>query len=299
MAYSEALPHCKPSKKKMFPPLRDYDYIEIDGDHAAPVRRPVIAETPWTLYLNGHEWLTFMCSPVGLHHLALGFLLSEGLIAGLADVLRIKVHLDDTRVYLVFPAAGIDGELRMQGCEESVGSIDVRLRRPPPPRSERRVLTSGCGGGVTFDDLSSARPPLVSDLRVAPAQVAALMRALNESANLYRQSRGVHTSALASGDRLLIVAEDVGRHNTLDKIRGAAMLQGVETREQILISSGRISSDMITKAHKMAVPVVVSRTSPTILSIELARAWSITLIGYVRGRRMRIYHDVGRVVLPA
>jgi FdhD protein len=282
----------------MTEPILDLDYLEFDGETATSVRRPVIAETPWALFINGREWLTFMCSPLGLHHLALGFMLSEGLIAGLDDVWKIKVHLDEDRVYMLFPEAGLNGELRMASCEEAVGSIAVQLRRAPAAPSERRILTSGCGGGVTFDDLSGDRPPLESDLRVTPAQIAGLMRRLNEVAGLYRASRGVHTSALACGDELLLVAEDVGRHNTLDKLRGAALLGGLTTRDRILVSSGRISSEMITKARKMEAPVVVSRTSPTVMSIRLARTWNITLIGYVRGGRMRIYHDAGRVALP-
>ncbi len=277
-------------------PVFDLAYIEYDGALATPVTRPVIAETPWVLYVDRRELVTFMCSPVGLQHLALGFLLSEGMIDCLGDVWQIKVYLDEDRVYMYFPAAGLDGELKMQTCEEAAGSIDVRLRRPPPARSEKRILTSGCGGGVTFDDLSGDRPPLQSDLRISPAQVSSLMRQLNESAMLYRASRGVHTSALADGERLLVLAEDVGRHNTLDKIRGACMLQDIPTRDRVLISSGRISSEMITKARKMEAPIVISRTSPTVMSIQLAKSWNMTLIGYVRGRQMRIYTGVERVV---
>lgn len=283
----------------MSDPIADFGYIEFDGQQAVAVRRPVIAETPWALFINGREWLTFMCSPVGLHQLALGFMLSEGLIAGLSDLWKLKVHLDEHRVYMLFPEAAIDGELHMNSCEESVGSIDVRLRRPPPPPPERRILTSGCGGGVTFDDLSGDRPPLQSDLRVTPAEISALMRQLNEAATLYRSSRGVHTSALAGAGELLAVAEDVGRHNTLDKLRGSALLGGISTRDKVLVSSGRISSEMITKARKMEVPVVVSRTSPTLMSIRLAQAWNITLVGYVRGRQMRIYTGAERVSFAA
>lgn len=282
----------------MTDPIHELDYLEFDGERAAHVRRPVINETPWALYINGQEWLTFMCSPVGLHHLALGFMLSEGLIAGLDDLWRLKVYLDEDRVYMLFPEAGLADELRMPACEEAVGSIEVRLRRPPPPRPERRILTSGCGGGVTFDDLSGDRPPLSSDLRVTPAQLSALMRQLNQAAGLYRASRGVHTSALADGDGLLAVAEDVGRHNTLDKLRGAALLAGTPTRDRILISSGRISSEMITKARKMEAPIVVSRTSPTLMSLRLARSWNMTVVGYVRGRQLRVYTGAERISFP-
>jgi FdhD protein len=148
---------------------------------------------------------------------------------------------------------------------------------------------------VTFDDLSGRRSPLQSNLRVSAGQVAALMRQLNQEAALYRASRGVHTSALADAEGLLVLSEDVGRHNTLDKIRGACLLRALPTRDRILVSSGRISSEMIAKARKMEVPIVISRTSPTVMSIRLAKSWNMTLIGYVRGRQMRVYAGAERV----
>ena len=279
-------------------PIVDLEYIEFDGARATAVRRPVIAETPWVLYVGRRELVTFMCSPVGLHQLALGFLVSEGLIGGLDDVWQLKVFLDEDRVFLFFPDAGVCEERSMPTCEEATGSIDVRLRAPLPARPEKRILTSGCGGGLTFDDLSARQPPLESHLRIAPAQVFGLMRQLNDAAGLYRASRGVHTSALASPDELLVLAEDVGRHNTLDKIRGACLLEQRPTRDRILISSGRISTEMISKARKMEAPIVISRTSPTVASISLAQAWNITLIGYVRAHTMRVYTGAERVLLP-
>ena len=108
----------------------------------------------------------------------------------------------------------------------------------------------------------------------------------------------MHTSALSDGQRLLVVAEDVGRHNTLDKIRGECLQRGIPTADNILLTTGRISSEMLRKAADMEVPVVVSRTSPTSLSLDLAETWDITLIGYVRGRRMRVYSGSWRLGLP-
>jgi len=279
-------------------PIRDFDYIEYDGERAAAVTRPVIAETPWTLYVEKREWVTFMCSPIGLHQLALGFLLSEGVIGGLDDVWQLKVYLDEGHVYMYFPEAGLKGELALPTCAEAIGSIDVRLSQPAPDRPERRILTSSCGGGVTFEDLAGERPPLQSNRQITAAQISSLMRQLNEAATLYRTSRGVHTSALSDGERLLVQVEDIGRYNTLDKIRGACLLDGIATCDRILISSGRISSDMIVKARKMEAPIVISRTSPTAMSIRLAREWNMTLIGYVRGRQMRVYTGSERVIFP-
>ncbi|MDP9316386.1 MAG: formate dehydrogenase accessory sulfurtransferase FdhD [Chloroflexota bacterium] len=277
-------------------PVIELDYIEWDGTHATPVTRPVIAETPWVLYLDGQELMTMMCSPTRLHCLALGFLKSEGLIETLDDVWQIKVFLDEHRVYVLFPEAGIDEERRMATCEEAGGSIVVQLRRHARAMPTRRVLTSGCGGGVTFDDLSGERPPLQSNVRVQASKIVGLMRELNYQARLYRQSRGVHTSALSDGEQLLVLAEDVGRHNTLDKIRGEVLLAGLDTTDRVLLTSGRISSEMITKARKMEVPIIVSRTSPTATSVRLAQSWNMTLIGYVRAPQLRVYTGAERVV---
>jgi FdhD protein len=100
---------------------------------------------------------------------------------------------------------------------------------------------------------------------------------------------------LSDGQRLLLIAEDIGRHNTLDKLRGLALMQGVDTQDMVLLSSGRISSEMLNKAAHMGVPVIVSRTSPTSLSVALAQAWGITLVGYVRQNRMNVYTGVERL----
>jgi FdhD protein len=124
-----------------------------------------------------------------------------------------------------------------------------------------------------------------------------MMQHLHANANLYSQSRGVHTSGLydpATGAQI-VMAEDVGRHNTLDKLRGECLLSGVSTRDRVLATSGRISTEMIGKAYKMETPIVISRTSPTITSIRLAQSWNMTLIGYVRSRRLRVYSGAERI----
>jgi FdhD protein len=105
----------------------------------------------------------------------------------------------------------------------------------------------------------------------------------------------VHTSALFRDARLLSSAEDVGRHNTLDKIRGDCLLRSVETREGILLSTGRISSEMLNKAAKMGCPIVASRTSATSLAVNLARAWNITLVGYLQRGKLLVYANGWRL----
>jgi FdhD protein len=162
----------------------------------------------------------------------------------------------------------------------------------PPPR---RALTTGCGGGTTFVDVAGAFAPVQADLQVTPTQVLALMKRLQENATLYQASGGVHASGLASGDELLVTAEDVGRHNTLDKIRGECLLGGLSPRGKILLTTGRVSSEMLIKAVRMDVPVLISHSSPTDLAVQLARALQVTLIGYARGNRFDVYAGEERV----
>jgi len=276
-------------------PTAELDYIEWNGARAIQVRRPVIAETPWLFMVDGREALRWMCSPVRLHCLALGFLLNEGIIAAPADLRELRVYLDEHRVHVVLPAAGIDRLYHMHTCPDAGGTIVARLARPVV-LPDRRTVTSGCGGGISFDDLRRPYPPLECAAQISASQLIGLMRELNYQAELYRQSRGVHTSALSDGERLLLVEEDVGRHNTIDKIRGAAALQGIATRGRILLSSGRISTEMIGKARKMETPIVCSRTSPTSASVRLARAWNITLVGYARAPQLRVYAGEERIV---
>lgn len=254
----------------------------------------VIEEAPRVLYVNKRPLITFMCTPIQVDHLAFGFLLSEGLIRDVDDVLMMRIYEDRHHCYWYLPALGLDEVRRMRVDDVLVGTIDVRIKGPLPALGPR-ILTSGCGGGVTFDDLSNGYPRLNSSMQISATQVFDLMRQLHASATLYRACRGVHTSAISDGEGLLAVAADVGRHNTLDKLRGECALRGISTRHRILLSTGRISSEMLTKAVKMRVPIVISRTSPTSLSIDLAREWGITLIGYVRHQQFNVYTGEQRI----
>jgi FdhD protein len=167
--------------------------------------------------------------------------------------------------------------------------VDVFLNRSDfsPPR--RMILTSGCGGGITLQYLTESYPPLETDFATTPEVIVQRMRDLQGAARLYNQVRGVHTAVLANTERLLASAEDIGRHNAVDKIAGKALQAGIDTRDCLILTSGRISSEMLGKARRMRVPVVASRTSPTSISVRLAEVWNICVIGYVRQGGMRVY----------
>ncbi len=250
--------------------IHSLDYILYENNAWQSVEGNITHEGLVRIFVNGHELATFMCTPREQDELALGFLRAEGIIRSLSDVRRIVV------------------------CP-SGACVDVWLRHDDFEMPARRIITSGCGGGITFDDLSSHHAPLNTHATVTPDQIFARMHDLYQAASLYRVTQGIHTSALSDGERLVLVAEDVGRHNTVDRLWGKAMKQNISTGGLILLATGRISSEMLGKAAKMGVPIVVSRTSATSLSVALGRAWNITVIGYVRRNSLRVYAAPHRI----
>ncbi|MCB0078154.1 MAG: formate dehydrogenase accessory sulfurtransferase FdhD [Anaerolineales bacterium] len=250
-------------------------YWAYVGDAGQRADKGIMRETPWPLFVNGREWLTMMATPTQLERLAVGFLYNEGVIASLDELLSVRI------------------------CEHPAAIIDVRLvgDRALPAK---RTLTSGCGGGITFGELAESRPPLPVRTLWQPATIyAGMSNLLATVADDYRAVGGFHSSAWVDGDGAVrVVANDVGRHNTIDKLAGAVLLHQIDLRGLFLVSTGRISSEMITKAAGLGVEMVVSRNSPTATTVQLARAWQITVIGYCRGQRMHVYSAPERLAMP-
>jgi len=238
-------------------------FLHVKGGRVEEVKGDVVREQPLTLYVNGERFLTLLCSPFKLEALVVGYLWMEKVIGDLDEVGSLQVSEVD-------------------------GRADVTLTHPVTLPTER-ILTSGCGGGITFRIDPRLFKPLHSQLRIAPCQLSARLRDLFAAAVHYRASRGIHGAALTDGERLLVVAEDVGRHNAVDKIKGEALLRGIPTADRILLSTGRVSSEMLLKASRMAVPLVASRTSPTEMAVALAEQLGITVVGYLRPDSLNVY----------
>ena len=238
-------------------------YVTVRGGRVSEVAGDVVREQPLTIHVNGEKFLTLLCSPMMLEALVVGYLWMEKVIGDVDEIARVEVSAVD-------------------------GRADVTLTRPVTLPTER-ILTSGCGGGITFRIDHRLFPRLDSALRVRPADLADGMKQLFQAATHYQRSRGIHGAALFDGARLLVVAEDVGRHNAVDKIKGQALLAGMPTADRVLLSTGRISSEMLLKAARMGVPVVASRTSPTEMAVALAEQLNVTVVGYVRPDGLNLY----------
>ncbi|NCP85834.1 formate dehydrogenase accessory sulfurtransferase FdhD [bacterium] len=231
---------------------------------------PTPTENPISLTVNGAPWLTLMCTATHLEALAVGFLFNEGVIASRAELADIRL------------------------CEHG-DNVDVWLTHAAE-KPAAWTKTSGCAGGMTAAETLPAPTPIpVGGAPLPPAQITALIGMLFDNQELYKTTGGIHTSALSDGATILLTAEDIGRHNTLDKLAGRALLEGIAPARKILLTTGRVSSEMIQKAARFGAEIVISRTSPTSLSVELAQQSGITLIGYAHRDRFNVYTHAERV----
>lgn len=238
-----------------------------------PASRRLVAEYPLKLTINQRALATLIASPHQLNFLVLGFLRLQGFIHHLDEISSLGVCAEQ-------------GEARV-------------MIRGEIPATLHPTLTSGCGTGISFDlkTLGSPRQPQ-AQIYAAEA-VLELMRQLASRAELYGQHGGLHSAAVGTNQGLLLFAEDLGRHNTLDRIAGEALFKGIDLNGSMLVSSGRISTEMIAKAARLGIGLIASRTSPTDAALELAKQAGITLIGYLRGDGFEVYCHAGQLAMPA
>jgi FdhD protein len=237
--------------------------------------RELIKEIPLTIFLNGEELVTLLCTPQDLKYLAVGFLATSGFIRKKEDI--GEIFLDEER-----------------------GIIKIEVKDSPelPKKFTKRMITSGCGKGTLFYGLSDVFGCSIAqdDAKFKLEQIFNLMKKFQKSSPLFKKTGGVHSAALCKEGEIVKQNEDIGRHNAIDKILGECFLEGIPMDDKVVLTSGRISSEIVLKVAKCNIPVIVSRCAPTHLAVKLAEKLKITLIGFVRGGRMNIYTYPQRIV---
>ncbi len=228
----------------------------------------VPTEAEFTLKVNGQDLVSILCTPAKLDCLAVGFLYAQGIITGLEDISVMKI--DE---------------------ENSIG--DIVLRNKDYSFPTKRTLTSGCGGGISFKTGASK---VHSNLAIDTEIIFRLMNKMQSQMEIYHKSGGVHGSALADKEKIYILAEDIGRHNTIDKVQGEYLLSKLKLKDGILLSTGRVTTEMLIKAAMMNIPIIISRTSPTNRAITMAKELGIALVGYVRDDRFFVYSHRERII---
>ena len=234
----------------------------------------VTIELPLTIIVNNKELTTLLCSPTDLKYLAIGFLASEGLIKGKAEIKKIIV--DEKR-----------GVARVEAVEDKEFAPDVF----------KRLITSGCGRGVSFHSAADVQEQskVESQTTISNVEVFTLVREFQHRSQVFKTTGGVHSAALCDTKNILVFNEDIGRHNAIDKIFGECMLTDIPTDDRIMITSGRVSSEILLKVAKRNIPILISKSAPTNLGVRLAHDLGVTLIGFVRGERMNVYASGWRV----
>lgn len=231
------------------------------------------AEFPIKLTVNGREIATLVASPHELRFLVAGFLRTQGFVREVGDFLVLGV------------------------CDES-GEANVRIRGELPERLTP-TLTSGCGAGITFTFNAGAPKAASPETTFTPEAIFAMMREMSHLSERYGRHGGIHSAAVSDGTRILLHAEDLGRHNTIDRLAGQALLSGIDLTGCLLLTSGRVSTEMAAKAASLGVALIASRTSPTDMAVRICREAGIGLAGYVRGESFRIAACPERVRLTA
>jgi FdhD protein len=238
-------------------------------------RDTVVVEHRVQLVVNARPLLWINCLPESLEALAVGFLVSEGLLDGPEAITDVTVAPDLARV-----------EVR--------GNVDpdrlVTFR-------ERLSITSGCGGGASAAE--AALPAAASHATFRPRDLADRIAQMAAASTLFRDTGGVHLAAATDGASLSAFAEDIGRHNAVDKTIGRCLLCGEPLAERAVLTTGRASADIVAKAARAGLPAIVSRGAVTSRAIELARVANVTVVGFARGGRMNVYTAAERLGLAA
>jgi FdhD protein len=235
----------------------------------------VAKEFPLTIILNNQELVTLLCSPANLRYLAVGFLFSEGLLKSKDEIKKVMV--DDQR-----------GMVRVET------EVDKQLANGA---LFKRFITSGCGKGASFYSAADAQGQVKveSKIEISTREILALANEFQHRSQVYRVTGGVHSAALCDTRNIVVFSEDIGRHNALDKIFGECILNDIATDDHIIITSGRVSSEIVLKVAKRNVPIIVSKSAPTNLGVRLANDLGVTLVGFVRGKRMNVYTHARRI----
>ena len=243
----------------------------------------VAEEIPLHIFLNQTHYVTILCSPNQLRELAIGHLISEGVLESAKEIKEIRFETGGKCVVRLKP--NVDAEKRIQATQPFA-----------------RLIVSACGSAdywplsKLIDRLHVSKVP--SSLRVEAQVVSDSVKQLNTLAETFRKTGGVHiAAAYSSKGKLITFAEDVGRHNAVDKVIGACVLEKLDFSDCFFASSGRLSGDIVLKAARMKVQVIASLTAALNSGIEIAQHTGVTLIGFVRGRRMNIYTYPERISL--
>ncbi len=219
--------------------------------------------------VNGKDVLSLYCTPLMIRELVVGMFMTEDIIKGKWCAERMSIEYGED-VLVDIPA---EGNASTDGA----------------------VITSGCIGGITFPKRLSLQK-IDDQFQIKMSVLKELFRRFQNASELYKITGCVHSAGLSDGNEIFCLAEDIGRHNAVDKVIGYAILENIPFQGKIMLASGRLSSEIVSKCAKWGIPVVASRTSPTSLAVDIAEKSGVTVVGFIRADRLNVYTNPQRII---
>lgn len=247
----------------------EFEILRFEDGKAQYVRDVAVCERQFAIVVNGEHFLSVMATPKQLSDLAVGLLYGEGIIQDPDEITGIEVN--ETHI-----------------------AVTTISQTPASP--SQRVRLSGFGMGMATEQLMQSDLRNVKDisLRISPSHIETLMREFHAQSRLFHETGAVHSCCACWGG-LRIFAEDVGRHNALDKVIGQMLKQRLNGEGAVLLTTGRVSTEILLKTAKAGICTLISRSAPTDSAILLARDLGMTMLGFVRGSRFNIYAGEERI----
>lgn len=250
----------KSDYKKIF----SFPILKVEGKISKYKDEDIVGEFPLALVVNGEYLNTFLCTPESLQDLVVGFLSTKGMIKSKKDILDIDINIMERIAYA-----------KISQVKDECKNDDIYLNKL---------------------DYINAKPVEGKTVNIKLSDAYKVMKKNLTCSKLFKETGGVHSVCIFDNKDVIVSREDVARHNAVDKAIGYCIRNEIDLKDKIIFISGRISLEMILKAAKMNIPIVISKSAPTNLSVEISKKLNITLIGFVRGERMNIYANADRVI---
>ncbi|MDD2509961.1 MAG: formate dehydrogenase accessory sulfurtransferase FdhD [Syntrophomonas sp.] len=234
-----------------------------------PYRDSLVKEVPLTVFVNGRELSTLVCSPQAYKELGVGYLLNEGLVSDPADIQEI--HHDP---------------------EKGILFIEGKIKEPPNNKGHKRYFPKDnetLNSSFYFAKDARQIKSVESSFRIPASRLLQLIVLLEEKSLTFRRTGGVHSAALADNSGLIVRYEDIGRHNAVDKVLGYAFLNTIPLLDKCLVLSGRVASEILIKVARRGIPLILSRSAAMLLAVELAEKLGICVVGFTRGEQFNVY----------
>lgn len=253
--------------------IKEFKILKCTREETFETFDKVVVETPLTIIVNKHEYITIMCTPIKMDELAVGFLFSEGLITSKNDILSLELETSHNNICRIELKTAVN-------FEELYG---------------HRVVTSGSKGSLYYNSMDFMKDKKFNNnIKIHKDEIMDTMCNFFKRSEIFEATGGVHSVLLKSKDTE-IFREDIGRHNAIDKAVGHLILNSLSVDDFVIYISGRLSSEMVSKISKAGICFAISRACPTSLSLGLARNMNMTLIGFSRGNRFNVYSGKERI----